>query len=119
MTSGYASNPSRLPALLAAYRKYGSLADGCPVVANHRCNSGEVVESTKNGTPTATPIVAPSWTKTRSEESWSSGRMDAATGTGEPDAATATLKTTTTAVSRSRWKTACLRTPSLPVLRCA
>ena len=54
ISSGYASSPSRLPALLAAYRKYGSLADGCPVDANHRCNSGDVVDRTKNGTPTAT-----------------------------------------------------------------
>ena len=105
--------------MLAAYRKYGSLADGWPVVANHRCNSGDVVDRTKNGTPTATPITAPSWTKTRNEESWSSGRMDAATGTGEPDAATATLNDTTTAASSRRWNTACRRTPSLPVLRCA
>src|SRR5262245_36599109 len=42
----------RLPRLLAPYRKYGSFAEGWPVLANHFCKSGALVETTKNGTPT-------------------------------------------------------------------
>ena len=51
-TSRYASSPSRLPALLAEYRKYGSLALGSFVRENHCCRSGAVAESAKNGRPT-------------------------------------------------------------------
>src|SRR5262245_7485228 len=46
------------PRLLAAYRKYGSLAAGCPVVANHFCSSGALVATTKNGMPTTTASSA-------------------------------------------------------------
>ena len=49
--TGYASSEIRLPALLAAYRKYGSLADSCPVKVNHFCSSGALVETTRNGRP--------------------------------------------------------------------
>ena len=41
----------RLPKLLAAYRKYGSRADGCPVYVNHFWRSVADVDTTKNGTP--------------------------------------------------------------------
>src|SRR5687767_9728395 len=43
---------SMLPTLLAAYRKYGSLAEGWPVAANHFWITGLVAETTKNGSPT-------------------------------------------------------------------
>src|SRR4051812_32520937 len=49
--AGYTSSASKLPALLAAYRKYGSRADGSSVSANHRCSSGAVTASAKNGRP--------------------------------------------------------------------
>ncbi len=50
-TSAYVSRPTRLPALLAAYRKYGSRARGAPVCENHCCRSGVVADSAKNGRP--------------------------------------------------------------------
>src|SRR5208282_2799394 len=53
-SSGYASSPTRLPALLAAYRKYGSLASFIPESANHLCMIEVVAESAKNGRPTTT-----------------------------------------------------------------
>ena len=37
MMTGYASSATMLPRLLAAYRKYGFAADGCPDSLNHRC----------------------------------------------------------------------------------
>ena len=46
-----------LPRLLAEYRKYGSRADGTGNAANHRCRSGALVETTKNGKPTVSAIV--------------------------------------------------------------
>ena len=41
-----------LPALLAAYRKYGSEAQRWSVATNHRWISGLADDRTKNGTPT-------------------------------------------------------------------
>ena len=64
-TSRYPSSPSRLPALLAAYRKYGSLAFGSFVRENHCCRSGAVADSAKNGRPTVhgqCPKQPPPWT---------------------------------------------------------
>src|SRR5262245_34081859 len=49
MTVGYASNASRLPALLAAYRKYGSPAPGSCVRANQACSGGPRIESAVDG----------------------------------------------------------------------
>ena len=54
IANGYASNASRLPALLTAYRKYGSRPEVVDVFESQFCNSGAVVESTKNGRPMAT-----------------------------------------------------------------
>src|SRR5216683_4760525 len=43
-----------LPALLAAYKTYGSLAFGCPVHAIQCCSKGAVADTTKKGMPTET-----------------------------------------------------------------
>ena len=58
MITGYASNASRLPMLLAAYKKYGSPADRSSVEANHCCMVEAVVASTTNGKPTAATSTA-------------------------------------------------------------
>ena len=50
--TGYPTNASILPALLAAYRKYGSREEVCAVLTNHFCSNGVVVDKTKNGNPT-------------------------------------------------------------------
>src|ERR671910_760614 len=49
-----------LPRLLAAYRKYGFAAAGCPDSANHRCSKGAPVDSMKNGAPSETVSSAAS-----------------------------------------------------------
>src|SRR5207247_8562817 len=53
MITGYASNASRLPMLLAAYKKYGSPADRSSVEANHCCMVEAVVGRTTDAKPTA------------------------------------------------------------------
>src|SRR5262245_4437918 len=53
-STGYASSAAMLPRLLAAYRKYGLVAFGCPVRLNHRWSSGAPVDSMKNGAPSDT-----------------------------------------------------------------
>src|SRR5215217_3336146 len=52
MSAGYDNSAARLPALLTAYRKYGSVAPGWAVRENHRCSIGAVAASRKNGKPT-------------------------------------------------------------------
>src|SRR5262245_10197986 len=54
ITAGYATSASRLPRLLAAYRKYGSAEDRWPNLENQDCNSGALDATTKNGSPIIT-----------------------------------------------------------------
>src|SRR4051794_29304740 len=47
--NGYDRSASRLPALLAEYRKYGSSDAACVVRENQVCTSGAEAETTKKG----------------------------------------------------------------------
>src|SRR5213592_287446 len=57
MITGYASKATKLPKLLAAYKKYGSRAETCCVRLNQCCSNGPLVETVKKGNPTTTSMV--------------------------------------------------------------
>src|SRR5262245_9546316 len=86
-----------LPTLLAAYRKYGSLADGWPVFENHFCSSGAVVEMTKNGSPN----------DTTSSSSTPSTWLDSPAGAN--DSRTVGGSQSATRARRTIWQMTCVR----------
>src|SRR5438445_7990985 len=93
-----------LPRLLAAYRKYGSLADGCPVAANHFCNSGALVDTTRNGNPT----------EITSRPSTAGMGLTSAGGAQASD--TAIGNTSSGSNNRTKCSSACRRTPNQAVV---
>src|SRR5688500_1278771 len=96
-----------LPRLLAAYRKYGFAAAGCPDSANQRCRRGAPVDSMKNGAPNDTVSSAASHH----------------TGISDPvgfhPAATATGSVRNVNTNRASCRIDCLRTSSQRVVTCA
>ena len=104
-SSGNASSASRLPALLAAYRKYGSPAVAAVVRLNQCWSSGAAAASTMNGSSSC--MV--SWPNSQSTgRVGSSGTLSNVTGSSSA-----------AITARSRYTPACARASRSRVSPCA
>src|SRR5262249_46881554 len=95
--TGYARSAARHPTLLATDRKYGSAAPRARVPAYHRCNSGLVVDTAKNGSPTEISSVTSSHA--------------AGAPAGGSVRVTAIGSAIGTTANNTRWTIGCRRTP--------
>ncbi len=94
--------------MLAAYRKYGSRADGWPVNENHRWRSGALVLATKNGTPMAIASRA-STARNGLAPSVGARLSTMAIGVWRAPTATEMANTASADPSTSRWTFPCCR----------